>query len=199
MKEIKIEIALLSPMQLGSGQADVIIDSEAVHDEYGMPYFPAKRFKGLLYESALEMAELSNEKWFTKAEIDRLFGNKDTLNAGFRVDNFNLENYEAMCRQWKMLQKNYPTLFNAKNVWETYTEIRYQTQIDKETGTAAEGSLRNMRVADAGLKFYGVIYLFDDQKVNQEIIEKALLNLRYVGAKRNRGFGEVKCSVVSCK
>lgn len=199
MKEMQIEISLLSPMQLGSGQADIIIDSEAVHDEYGMPYFPAKRFKGLLYESAVEMAEMSCEKWFSRDDVDKLFGNKENLSAGFRVDNFVLPDYENMCKQWKMLQKSYPALFHAKNVWRTYTEVRYQTAIDKETGTAAEGSLRNMRVVDAGLKFLGNIYLFDEKKINQEIITKALLNLRYVGAKRNRGFGEVKCSVISVK
>lgn len=51
MKSLQIEVTLFSPLQLGSGKADVILDSEAVHDRYGLPYFPGKRFKGLLYEA----------------------------------------------------------------------------------------------------------------------------------------------------
>ena len=52
-------IKALSPLHLGSGQADVNVDAEVIHDDAGLPYFPAKRFKGLLYESALEVAEMS--------------------------------------------------------------------------------------------------------------------------------------------
>ena len=58
MAEIDVTIEVLSPIHLGSGQADVNIDSEIVHDAFGFPYFPAKRFKGLLYESALEIREM---------------------------------------------------------------------------------------------------------------------------------------------
>ena len=45
MAELSIEIKVLSPIHLGSGQAEVNIDSEIVHDAQGFPYFPAKRFK----------------------------------------------------------------------------------------------------------------------------------------------------------
>ena len=74
MKKYILTVEALSPVHLGAGKSDVIIDAETAHDEFGMPYFPAKRLKGLLYESALELAEMSNESSFTIAELKHLFG-----------------------------------------------------------------------------------------------------------------------------
>ena len=61
----KIKIIAKSSLLLATNKSDITIDTQVIHDRYGMPYFPAKRFKGLLYESALEMAEISQEKWIT--------------------------------------------------------------------------------------------------------------------------------------
>lgn len=196
MKKLQVEVTLLSPLALGSGKADVILDSEAVHDKYGLPYFPGKRFKGLLYESALEMAELSNEAWFTKAEVDSLFGHAANDVVVMRIDNLLLSDYDKMQQQWQYLQASFPDIFNQDSLWESYTSIRYQTAIDKETGIADDGSLRNLRVVDAGLKFTGSIYLLQDVPKAEDIIEKALLNLRYAGAKRNRGCGNIRCRLL---
>ena len=53
-----LTIKLLSPTMLMSGQGDVNTDSTIIHDRYGIPYIPAKRVRGVLYESALEVAEM---------------------------------------------------------------------------------------------------------------------------------------------
>ena len=58
MAEFDVTIEILSPIHLSSGQADVTVDVEIIHDAQGFPYFPAKRFKGLLYESAVEVLEM---------------------------------------------------------------------------------------------------------------------------------------------
>ena len=60
--EIEVKIEVLSPIHLSSGQANVNVDAEVMHEANGLPYFPAKRFKGLLYESALEVTEMF-ESW----------------------------------------------------------------------------------------------------------------------------------------
>ena len=105
MKSLQVEVTLLSPLQLGSGKADVILDSEAVHDRYGLPYFPGKRFKGLLYESALELAEMSNGAWFTQDEVDALFGHGSSDTVAMRIDNLTLNDYRksrsngSICRR----------------------------------------------------------------------------------------------------
>lgn len=195
MKSLQVEVKLLSPLQLGSGKADVILDSEAVHDRYGLPYFPCKRFKGLLYESAIEMAEISNGSWFSKEEVDALFGHGNSDMVAMRIDNLTLNDYEKKQEQWKYLQTSFPGLFDKDALWESYTSVRYQTAIDKN-GIADEGSLHNLRVVDAGLKFTGSICLLQDVPKAQEILKKALMNLRYAGAKRNRGCGHIRCRLV---
>ena len=54
MTEIDIRTKVAMSLHLGSGQANVNLDAEIVHDEFGLPYFLAKRFKGLPYKSAVE-------------------------------------------------------------------------------------------------------------------------------------------------
>ena len=195
MKKMQVEVTLLSPLELGSGKADVVLDSEAVHDKYGMPFFPGKRFKGLLYESALELVEISGGAWFTEDEVNALFGHGSSDTVALRIDNLTLTDYEKKQEQWQYLQASFPELFDKDALWESYTSIRYQTAID-ENGIADEGSLRNLRVVDAGLKFTGSISLLQDVPKAQEILAKALLNLRYAGAKRNRGCGHIRCRLM---
>lgn len=196
MKNYQVEITLLSPLALGSGKADVVLDSEAVHDKYGLPYFPGKRFKGLLYESAVELAEISNETWFTLAEVDALFGHGQEDAVALRIDNLTLDNYASMKKEWEYLQTEFPELFDKEAVWESYTSVRYQTAIDKKTGLADDGSLHNLRVVDADLSFTGNLSLLSDVPKAEEILSKALMNLRYAGAKRNRGCGHIRCRLV---
>lgn len=204
MKKMKIEIELLSPLQLSSGREDIIHDSDAVHDSYGVPYFPGKRLKGLLYESALELVEMGAK--FNKRDIDILFGNIGETRI--RIDNFYLksrteaEDAEKIRSSWSYLENKYPEIFNTENVWQSYTEVRHQTKIDEATGTAEDKSLRNMRVVQKGkrLAFIGDIYLLAGaNRINDDeiIVEQALLNLRFAGSKRNRGFGRIKCKKYS--
>ena len=194
----KIKIVAKSSLQLSTNKSDIMIDTEIVHDQYGMPYFPAKRFKGLLYESALEMAEISHESWMTISEIDNLFGLNNT-ESKLRIENFYLPNYEQMCRDWQYLNNQYKGIFTKQNVLDLYTDIRFQTAIDRETGTAKSTSLYNMQVVDDGTEFEGNIELVEDTEKNLLILMLALKNLRFVGAKRNRGYGEIICKWESNK
>lgn len=201
MKKYHIEIELLSPLHLGSGHEDVIIDAEVVHDRWGMPVFPGKRIKGLLYESALELAEISGGKWFTTSDVKRLFAQQmdeelTIEESGLVVENFNLPGYEELCKDWKYLNQQYNGIFTEQEVWDTYTELRTQTAINPDTGTAKNTTLHNMKVVDRGTKFLGDIIVKDSSELNNSILTKSLLNLRYAGTKRNRGFGHIKCTLL---
>ncbi len=198
MKTYDICIRVVSPLHLGSGHADVLVDSEAAKDRYGMPVFPGKRFKGLLYESALELAEICDGRWFTEADVKKLFAQEGSEQeaSSVRVGNFYVPDYESMCKGWEYLNQNYNGLFNHWDVWESYSTLRFQTSIDKETGTALPGSLHNISAVEAGTVFTGRLVLLDDDVKNQLIIEKALRNLRFAGAKRQRGFGHILCEVL---
>ena len=79
--ELDIAIEVKSPIHLGSGREEINLDADVVHDEYGLPFFPAKRFKGLLYESALEvleMSKLSGSGLISKTDLKEVFHHDDT-------------------------------------------------------------------------------------------------------------------------
>ena len=198
MAEFDVTIEILSPIHLSSGQADINLDSETVHDALGFPYFPAKRFKGLLYESAVEVWEmftLSGLDTKDLSPLEKIFHRHSTSEVRLIVPNFYIrpaDEYQKFCAEWQYLQTTYPEIFTAAEVLNSLTSIRYQTRL--ENGLAAEGSLRNLRVLDDGIKFFGkVIVLNADQKI-LNVLTLAIKNISCAGMKRNRGFGRIKCS-----
>ncbi len=200
--EFTLEVAALSPLHLGSGRADVNVDAEVVHDRAGLPYFPGKRLKGLIYESALEvleMSELAGLNLFTEEEMEELFQHNVQSDTQLTIPNLHLASEEAvrqMEEDWLYLQQHYPDLVSAQDVLSLYTSLRYQTMIDRETGTAAETSLRNIRVVDEGLVFCGTVRLKRGTRKKLTILALALRNLSQAGMKRNRGFGRISCAML---
>lgn len=207
MAEFEITIKVDSPIHLGSGQADVNLDSEFVHDALGFPYFPAKRFKGLLYESAVEvfeMCELAGIDTKNLANPEKIFNRNsdDTGNVSevqIIVPNFYFKDYQKICDEWKYLQKKYPEVFSPKDILNSYSSVRYQTKL--ENGIAADGSLRNLRVLNAGedVEFFGTVTVLNSSKHVENLIALALKNLSAAGTKRNRGFGHITCTATCDK
>lgn len=198
MAEFDVTIEILSPIHLSSGQADVTVDAEIIHDALGFPYFPAKRFKGLLYESALEvleMFELSGLDTENLSPLEKIFHRHSESEVQLIVPNFYIrpaDEYQSFCAEWKYLQAEYPEIFTAAEVLNAFTSIRYQTKL--ENGIAAEGSLHNMRVLDDGIKFFGKITLLNGDEKVLNVLALAIKNLTCAGMKRNRGFGRIKCT-----
>ena len=198
MAEFDVTIEILSPIHLSSGQADVTVDAEIIHDAQGFPYFPAKRFKGLLYESALEvleMFELSGLNTENLSPLEKIFHRHSSSEVQLIVPNFYIKpaaEYQDFCAEWKYLQATYPEIFTAAEVLNALTSIRYQTKLDN--GIAAEGSLHNMRVLDDGIKFFGRITLLNADEKVLNLLALAMKNLTCAGMKRNRGFGRLKCT-----
>lgn len=195
--KIDVKIELLSPIHLGSGQADVNIDAEIVHDEFGLPYFPGKRFKGLLYESAVEVSEMFELSGLDREKLsppEEIFHRHSKGEVQLIVPNFFIkrtDEYEKICAEWRYLQAKYPEIFTANEVLNSFTTLRFQTRL--EDGIASEGSLHNLRVLESGLKFFGEITVLNaDQKV-LNLLALAIKNLTSAGTKRNRGFGKMKC------
>ena len=197
-KDFEVRVGLLSPLHLGSGQADVNVDAQIIHDKYGLPYFPGRRLKGLLYESGVEvaeMAELSGLPLFTGAQLDELFQRGSLGQVQLDLSNLHLEGSEEMRAEWGYLEERYPGLFRPEDVLESYTSLRYQTKIDAETGTAADTSLHNMQVLDEGLIFTGSLSLKNGDMKSLAILALALRNLTQAGLKRSRGFGHLACTL----
>ena len=213
MTAINVKVKAVSPIHINSGQANVNVDAEVIHDRFGMPYMPAKRFKGLLLESARELHEMGERAGVAilrDVNINQLF-HEGGINKSISVTEKNgechdiqivmhnlyiaeEEEYKSMCEAWQSIQAAYPEMINAHDVLQEYTSIRYQTKLEK--GVAVKGSLHNMRVVNPGVIFQGRLEL---KGKNAEdylgFVLLAIKNIRTVGMKRNRGFGNVECQV----
>lgn len=201
MARYTLRIEALSPLALTSGKADVTLDSAIAHDEYGVPLFPAKRLRGLLYESAVEvaeMAELSGRDFLTRQTVAELFRHGDGRDAAVRLSLHDLhpEGYEELSDDLAYLMARYEGTLAREDVLAEYTDIRFQTEIDKESGTALDNSLHNMQVAlPEDLVFVGEITLTGGEARHAEALALACANLRAAGLKRNRGFGKIRCTL----
>lgn len=195
-----LTIKLLSPTMLMSGQGDVNTDSTIVHDRYGIPFIPAKRVRGVLYESALEVAEMMKAAGigaFTIDDVKGLFNRLEGVedNPRMSISNLNIADYDVVATELAALEAQYPAVFTKERVLEEYTSMRYYTSIDKETGSTVEGTLHNSRVLNRGLTFIGKIDVVDMTDTEGFILSCAVRNLTGIGGKRNRGFGQVECTI----
>ena len=92
-------------------------------------------------------------------------------------------------------QKDWKT---ASDEGKEFTETRKQTSIDRRTGTALRGSLRELENVPAGTEFelnVSVrIFEGDDEKRIKEIIQEgvSLINKDYLGGSGTRGYGWVE-------
>lgn len=199
MKSYKLEIKLLSDTLIGSGEGfGAVIDSDIVFDNYGIPYVPAKRIKGCLRDSAVEVCEI-----FKNSQIDYLTNyGFDTVKDLFGVpgndkpsplyiSNLTIKDYDTMLPFIDYFSNKYENIVNTESLTKIFTRIREQTSI--EDGVAKEHSLRTIRVAKKNIIFEGDIELEEENKDFIKLLFLACLNLRRFGTKRNRGFGEIRC------
>lgn len=213
MKTFTIQIELKSDALIGSGEGfGAIIDSDIVFDDLGIPYIPAKRIKGCLKDSANEVWQMFNQSGINKfkIEIDNTFGKPgQESSAPVYFSNLKIDKYESN-RKWleyfrEKYTKGHTDTFTGEKYWTgilsrdnilyTFTDIRQQTRINDETGVTDEHSLRTIRVINKGLIFKGEIQVEIDDSAISNTLALACLNLRHLGTKRNRGFGEVECKL----
>ncbi len=207
MRTFTIKITLESDALIGSGEGfGAIIDTDIVFDKVGIPYIPAKRVKGCLRDSAREVCAM-----FESARIDSFINlrKEEKKEDGYKIVNdvfgrtgqekpspiffsrLTIEDYDANKNWLEYLLKKYKELLSAQKVLSAFTEVRQQTAI--KDGVAKEHSLRTVRVVKKGVKFKGEIQVDDDNAA--ELLSLACLNLKNIGTKRNRGFGEVLCEL----
>jgi len=196
LSKMVIRVETLSSLMLGSGSGfGQTLDADIVFDSYGLPFFPARRLKGMLRESAAEIAEI-----FIKAEIadfsadiEVLFGT--SVNQGLlQLYDLYPEDYYQTVEWLKWGFAEYPNFINKEAVLETFTHIRYQTAID-DNGIAKETSLRSIRVLNPGIVFYGEIDDTEFTGDSSKLLALACLNLKQAGSRRSRGLGEIRCSL----
>ncbi len=201
---MKLFIEIKSFALPASGEGDVLIDADILFHRTGFPYLSARRIKGLFRESMIETLEISG---FKNDDINHiinvLFGKsgEDDIKGKLQFSNAWLLNWEKISAA---VDKD-TALSNPSSIKEFFTTEISQTAIN-EYGTAEERSLRTYRV----IKPIKDITVFESYirvepieiKITDKIIsghgiiallEKAAFNLRFMGTRRNRGFGRIRC------
>lgn len=183
----------------GSGRGS-LIDSDIVFDDNGLPFFPARRLKGLLRESAMEVLEMLDQaglKGFLSITIDELFGSP-TCSAAVRIHNLYPHDYRETVKYLNYLGQEFPHLINKAAVMNALTSIRQQTAID-EQGHARDNSLRTIRVLDPQFCFQGKVEVLKSewQAEIEALLALSCKNLKRAGSGRNRGWGDISCNIFS--
>ena len=191
----KLQIELKSDLCAGSGESlGSLIDTDICYDEYGFPYIPSKRLKGLIKEAFIEYMDWKKDESLTKIK-EELFGTEDSRNSGnLRIDNAYLKNISSIENDIENIEEQYKKYLSKQRIVDLNTDIRYQTAVDEESGVAKENSLRSIRVLESGNVFEAVIEC--DKEAEEKILEKCIKLLTHMGNNRTRGLGEVKCSIM---
>lgn len=200
--DIKVTIQLKSPLQLSSGAADINVDTDVILDEWGLPFIPAKRFRGVLYESALELVEMKEalgetEGALSRTVLDEVFNRGETESLiGTSLEDFHIKGYEDILKELRGLIQEYGDVVGRNQIRDAFTSVRYQTAIHEDTGVAKDGSLRNLRVVDnTSFEFVGNIHIDGGNDKHETLLAAALQNMTAIGFKRNRGFGRISCTM----
>lgn len=193
--QMKIKIELLSDLCTCSGETyNSMVDMDVVYDENGIPYIPAKRLKGCIRESALEMQELGI---ITQEEYEKIFGREGNVRSAFSLSNAYILGFDEAVEDLKNC--TYKDLLSPQNVLNQYTYIRTQTAVNLKTGVAEDSSLRTIRVVKKGLKFEAECnWNKGSQKVEkgqEEILKQAVSLVKHIGVSRTRGLGLVEMSL----
>jgi len=194
MNTLHLSIQPLSPLLASTGQGAVLVDADAVFHQTGFPYIPARRLKGLLRESLTEVLEIMGraEEEIAK-NVRALFGHEgdDHNNGKIAIGNANVSQWEDIVKY--MSSDNSVTPDDVKSYLATEVQ---QTALDE--GTAKKHSLRNYRVVlpRKDLTFVSEVAILKDISDDEsKWLRNAVSNLRYMGSRRNRGFGHVRCSL----
>ena len=232
--EYAVHIEVLTGLHIGGSQEKVEIgglDNPVIRAvmKDNTPYIPGSSLKGKirsLLEQALgidclnskssketDKGDNKNEEEENKEEkhnpkicpICKAFGSSQSddnnYNHRSRLIFRDLYLTEESKKKLEELDTDYP-----------YTEIKHETAIDRITGKAKRGSLRETERVPAGTHFEGtlVVQVFsDDDKTDSELSEGELLkmlkdgvellNRDYLGGSGSRGYGHVKVELKKVK
>lgn len=189
---MEIRLKNCSFLLAGSGSNGVLIDNDITFHKSGLPFIPARRIKGLLRDSMMEVLEMTGTSDYNLVEF--LFGSEGDAkkNSGrIRIENGYLNNWNDIINELE----NSPKTINKESIIEYFTTEVSQTTIDENSGTTKKRSLRNYRVLNPGFEFiFPVSFKEPLNQTENNCLEKTILNLRYMGTRRNRGFGKIKCT-----
>lgn len=200
---IKGTLTLLSGLHIGNSKDNVDIggvDSPVVRrKDNNQPYIPGSSLKGKL-RSLLEVAmganASSNFKDYTEDSliIAQLFG-------WFGKDKIEGNPSRLLVRDANLTKNSADKLYDSEYTDMPYTEIKFENVIDRLTGTAKNGGIRQIERVPAGAEFdIEFVINITDITLEQKFISLlkaglSLLQHDYLGGSGTRGYGQVKINI----
>lgn len=180
---IKYQIQFHDFWHAGSGlSGGVLVDSEVIKTENGLPYIPGKTIKGLVRDAAT-ILKSTGTGIIADDFITKVFGEKISSSFCHFSNAYLSDNIQTHLE---------------KNEKENKKDLLYQsissTAID-ENGQAKNSSLRAIQVT-IPLVLYGEIYDFSDDKEMKESLNYCFQYIKRMGQKRHRGLGRCDWSLL---
>ena len=196
-----LRLEFLSDAAPGSGTDDAgLVDRDVTTSSAGLPIIPARRLKGCLRESALDVVEALGvaDKGVVvpQRDIDRLFGESGGAEPGLlRIQDARLAEADALEKMlaWAAAQS---IVFDSAAVRAVYTYTRSQTALDPRTGGARTNTLRTTRVIIRDSVLFAPVRFYSDNEDVRHLFGLACAAFRSFGLARNRGMGEVRARLV---
>jgi CRISPR-associated protein Csm3 len=196
---IKGTLTLLSGLHIGDSKENVEIggvDSPVVRRrDNNQPYIPGSSLKGKL-RSLLEVAMGANadtkfkdytQKSMIIAQLFGWFGEKNTDGNPSRL----------LVRDASLSESSVKKLDDSEFTDMPFTEVKFENVIDRLTGTAKNGGIRQIERVPAGAEFdiEFVINVMEDADEDKfmSLLDAgiALLQHDYLGGSGTRGYGQV--------
>lgn len=191
---MKIKMELVSDVIFGNGMSiPGAEDISVLCDKQGFPYYKGSALKGVLREEAENYLRWMGEEKCTES-LDRLFGSggNDEVTEQLIFTDFVFSPYvKSEVLRTIQVNKTNEDGECSDIVKNCLTHLRTFTSLT-EDGVAKKGSLRIARCVNKGVSLYGEI---ECPKEEEEFVRNVVESIKWIGTKRNRGFGKVKFTV----
>ena len=201
-----LKFTVLSDAAFGRGDGVAgLVDTEILHDPYGLPYLGGKTLKGLLAAEcgeimyALKQAgHLQMAEWEEAARF--LFGrpgSKADKIGRMIVGNAQLpEDLRALIQaDFRLLNEQEKGKRQRVNL-ESLTTLRRQTAVDAQSGASKDNTLRTPRVIVRGTTF--TARLDFTEPVSERacwLLAACVQAFHRAGTNRNRGYGRLQAAL----
>jgi CRISPR-associated protein Csm3 len=201
---IQAELEAITGLRVGGSSGGLKIggvDLNVITDPWGVPYIPGSSLKGKmrslmehkdnvpLNDNKNSMHLCKKDEDYAKCPICQVWGTlADKESQGFMLT-------RLYCRDASLVEESITDKMK-QNLELAWTEVKYETAIDRKKGTALGGSLRQIERVPAGARFATEfifnVFELDDKSLLKKVFEAmALLEDDYLGGMGSRGYGKV--------
>jgi CRISPR-associated protein Csm3 len=211
---IKGTLICKSGLRIGGTESEIGIGSAenpVIKDAQGIPYIPGSSLKGKLRSMLEYKYKRVNEfgvpcgcgQEFSICPVCTLFG-------PHKNNNHSLGPSRVIVRDSLLTEKSMKDWEASKKEGKDFTEIKMETSIDRRTGMAARGSLRQQERVNPGTEFQMNISVrifegdeekkINDKKITDVILEGIrLIGNDTLGGSGTRGYGWVEIKDIEVK